>query len=371
MKERSSVSALRHPWTFLLGIIALFCMLGISACGGGSETARVYDGARVLNTAMVQKAARNVPTNVNVYTVSQFTGTQADFQRAMAAKLANDSNLVVMGIDTQHNYQYVTRGRDVPLNGSNLAQASNAFAANYGNGDYTRATVASLNSLSSSMRANGATNTNRPGTSPLPWLIPLLILGGILFLLTKARRPNLATQTTVRPTYQPPQPERPARDYTSDQSPRPLQTTDKPSYQHDHGPVDHSILDRGPVDRGTVKPPIPDKGINPLGAGGLGAAAGGALGYELGKRQGEPKPPTTGGAGSADYGSSSTEYGTKGYTGKKKPDGGGGRFGKGGADYDTTDTSGGGTFGKGGADYDTNDTSGGGRFGKGGADYDR
>lgn len=311
MKERSSVSVMKSPWKILLGIVTLFCVLAISACGG-TETARVYDSARVLNTSKVQAAARNVPANVDVYTVNSFSGTQTDFQRAVAVKLANDADRIVMGIDTQHNYQYVARGANVPLSSNNIAQASNAFAANYGNGDYTRATVASLNSLGQSMRMNGATSTNRPGASPLPWLLPLLIIGGLLFFLAKMRRPGLATQGAMRPTYQPPQPERPMHEY--------------PSY-----------------DQGTVRPPTYEKGPGAVG----GAAAGGA-GYELGKRQGEAKPPASG----TEYGSS-TEYGGKGYGGKKKPDtGGGGTFGKGGADYGTTDTGGGGTYGSGGPDYE-------------------
>ncbi len=362
MKERSSVSAMKSPWKILLGIVTLFCLLAISACGG-TETARVYDSARVLNSSRVQAAARNVPANVDIYTVNRFTGTQADFQRSVAGKLANDANRIVMGIDTQHNYQYVARGSEIPLNSSNIAQASNAFAANYGNGDYTRATVASLNSLGQSMRVNGASNVNRPGASPLPWLLPLLIIGGLLFFLTKMRRPGLATQSPARPTYQPPQPERPARDYSYDQGARPLQSTERPTYTERPPtyPYDQGTANLPTHDKGTVNPPTHDKGL-----GAAGGAAAGGLGYELGKRQGEVKPPPSGPE------SSSTEYGGKGYSGKKKPDtGGGGTYGKGGADYGTTDTGGGGRYGKGGADYGTTDTGGGGTYGKGGADYDR
>ena len=340
VKERSSVSVTKRPWKILLGIVTLFCLLGISACGGNTETARIYDSARVLNGSRVQAAARNVPANVDVFTVNRFPGTQVDFQRAVTAKLANDANRVVLGIDTQHNYQYVARGTNVPLNSSNIAQASNAFAANYGNGDYTRATVATLNSLGQSMRMNGANAPNRPGASPLPWLLPLLIIGGLLFFLTKLRRPGMATQGIAKPTYQPPLPERPQRDYSYDQGQRPLQSTERPTY-----------------DQGTVTPPTYDRGIN----------ATGGTGYEPGKRQGEVKPPTSG----TEYGSGSTEHGGKGYSGKKKPDsGGGGTYGKGGSDYGTTDTGGGGRYGKGGSDYGTTDTGGGGTYGKG-ADYDR
>lgn len=362
VKERSLVStAKKRPWKLFLGMIALFCLLAISACGSGTETARVYDSARVLNTARVQAAARNVPANVDVYTVNRFAGTQGDFQRAVTSKLADDVNRIVMGIDTQHSYQYIARGSNIPLNSSSIAQASNAFAANYGNGDYTRATVAALDSMGNSLRANGVNAGNRPNANPLPWLLPLLIIGGLLLFLTKLRRPQAATLGTNRPTYQPSQPERPMRDYT-DQGARPLQTTERPTYpQTPERPV-------YPSDQGTITPPTHEKEINPLGPAG-GTAAGG-LGYELGKRQGEIKPPTPG-PGNMDYGSGGTEYGGKGYTGKKKPNaGGGGTYGKGGTDYGTTDTGGGGRFSKG-ADYGTTDTGGGGTFGSGGSDYDR
>ena len=352
MKERSLVSTAKSPWKLFLGIITLFCLLAISACGSGTETARIYDSARVLNTARVQAAANNVPANVDVYTVNRFAGTQGDFQRAVTSKLADDVNRIVMGIDTQHNYQYIARGSNIPLNAGGIAQASNAFAANYGNGDYTRATVAALDSMGNSLRANGVTTGNRPNSNPLPWLLPLLIIGGLLFFLTKLRRPQAATYGTSRPTYQPSLPERPLRDYT-DQSPRPLQTPERPTYPS--------------YDQGTVTPPLREKEINPLGP--TGGTAAGGLGYDLGKRQGEIKPPTP---GSTDYTTGGTEYGSKGYTGKKKPNnsGGGGTYGKGGADYGTTDTGGGGRFSKG-ADYGTTDTGGGGTFGHGGSDYER
>jgi hypothetical protein len=364
VKERIPVLALKNPWQILLGVFTLFCLLSISACGG-SETARVYDSARVLNTSQVQKAARNLPANVDVYTVNRFNGTQSDFQRAVAGKLGDDPNRVVMGIDTQHHYQYIARGQDVPLNSNGIAQASNAFAANYGNGDYTRATVAALNTMGGTMG-----KANNTGASPLPWLIPLLLIGGLLFFLTRMRRPQIATQGVAprTTTYQPPQTGYPYDQGTA--SPRPLQTTEPPQTGYPYG-------------QGTVPPPAQGKGINPLGAGGLGAAAGGVLGYELGKRQKEPGPTTggtttggdvTGGGGAFGPGSTTesggTQYGSSGsYESKKKDVGGGGSFGKGGSDYDTTDTGGGGGFGKGGSDYGTTDTGGGGSFGKG-SDYD-
>jgi len=348
---------MRNPWKIFLGVFTLLCLLSISACGG-TETARVYDSARVLNTSQVQKVARKLPARVDVYTVSRFNGTLSDFQRSVASKLGDDPNRVVMGIDTQHHYQYIARGQDVPLNSNGIAQASNAFAANYGNGDYTRATVAALNTMGGTMG-----KANNTGVSPLPWLIPLLLIGGLLFLLTRARRPGVATQGVAprTTTYQPPQTGYPYDQGTA--SPRPLQTTDRPpqtGYPYDQGP------------------PPQEKGINPLAAGGLGAAGGGALGYELGKRQGEPGPTTgdTTAGGGAAFGPGSTDepggaqYGSgESYGGKKKDTGGGGSFGKGGSDYGTTDTGGGGTFGKGGSDYGTTDTGGGGTFGKG-SDYD-
>ncbi|MGH2509106.1 MAG: hypothetical protein ACRDHZ_17140, partial [Ktedonobacteraceae bacterium] len=314
MKERSIVSVLRHPQTWLLGTVMLFCLLAVSGCGSTgnaprSETAHVYDSAHVLNAAEVQKAASNVPANVDVYTMNGFSGTQADFQRAMADKVGNDPGRIVVGIDPQHNYQYIARGSDVPLSTSNIVQASTAFATNYGDSNYTRATIAQLHSLGDSIRANGAVSANRPGNSPLPWLIPLLILGAILFALAQTRRPQGRTQTPHGPIYRPRQPERRLRDTEHEQNPPPFPTIDQSTYQRE----------RGAGAPGTAQPPTTDKERKGPNAGGPDGTTSSPFGYELEKRPGETKPPTPPGP-SRPKGPESPEQGDKGPSSKKKPD---------------------------------------------------
>ncbi len=323
---------------YLLGLLLFLGVLTLSACGG-VNSARVYDNARVLNTAQVKHAASTLPNNVDVYTVNNFTGTQADFQRAAVAKLGGNPNRIVLAIDTTHNYVYIARGSNVPLTSSSTSQAVSSFAANYNNGDYTRATVAALNSM------NGALGANRgPTFSPvLLGCLPLLIVAFLLFMI-RARRPaaygyRRGFGAPGGPYQQPPQPGYPY-DQGSGYGP-----------QGGYGPY-------GP--QGGYGPPMQRGGVNPWMAGGLGAAAGGLAGYELGRMQGEPRDD------SGNFGPGGGDYGAGGNFGPGGGDSGsGGSFGPGGG-FGGDEPGGGGSFGPGGADYGGDDYGGGGSFGGGG-----
>ena len=333
MKTLCVLSSLKRFRVSMLGLLALLFLLTLGACGG-SPSVDVYDNARVLNVSKVQHAASNLSNPVAIYTTNTFRGTQADFQRVAMQKLNGNPNLIVMAIDTGHRYLYIARGSNVPLSSAGINQAVSTFSTRFNNGDYTNASVAALNSMQGSMRTNSRSRANSggglfSGPSLFCCIVPLLI---ILFLaLFAASRRGRMGGTLVRrnpfgqrgsPYGQPGQPVPP------DQEPYPGQ-------------------------------PNQGRGVNPWAAGGLGAAAGGLAGYELGRRQGEGEPRRD-----DEFGN---ETGGGGSFGGENPGGeagGGGTFGgnaPGGGDFGGNDFGGGGSFG--------GDAGGGGSFG--GDDFDQ
>jgi hypothetical protein len=332
----SSTKSLRKVF---LGLFVFFCLVAISACGSGNS-AQVYDSARVLNTSQVRSAASQLPKPVAIYTTNTFQGNQADFQRAAIQKLNGNPNTIVMAIDTAHRYIYIARGSNVQLSGAGVNQAVSAFSTSFNNGNYTNASLAALNSLQGSLGSSART-ANRGGASFSPvWLcciIPvLLILGGVLFGASRRGQGRGMPGGLGR-------------------GPAPYRPTMSPDnydpYNNQQGPY--------------YGPPQQRGGMNPWAAGGLGAAAGGLAGYELGKRQGEydseqnpnyGDPGNLGGGGS--FGGDDAGFGNS-------DSGAGGSFGGGG--FDNGDLGGGGSFGGddvgGGGSFGNSDFGGGGSFG--------
>src|SRR5579883_3502868 len=336
----SRLKRLRVP---MLGLFALLFLLTLSACGGGSAV-EVYDNARVLNVSKVQNAASNLPNPVAIYTTNTFRGTQADFQRVAMQKLNGNPNLIVMAIDTGHRYLYIARGSNVPLSSAGINQAVSSFSTRFNNGDYTSASVAALQSMRTSLNESSRARASSGGglfsaSSLFCCIVPLLL---ILFLaLFAASRRGRIGGTMFRgnpfgqrraPLEQPPE--------------------------------------QGPYPEG----PQQGRGINPWMAGGLGAAAGGLAGYELGRRQGEGEPrrdDELGGGGSfggENFGREAGGGGSFGGENFGREAGGGGSFGGNapGGDFGGNDFGGGG-FGGGGSFG--GEAGGGGSFG--GDDFDQ
>lgn len=307
---------------FVAGFVALFLILTLSAFRSAYPV-QVHDGAHVLNVSQIHSAVPQFSNPVAIYTTNSFQGTRADFQRVARQKLSGNPNLIVIAIDTAHHYIYIARGSRVPLSSPGVSQAVSAFRANYGNGNYTDASLAALsslqNSLSASQSVNGNTNTHAntwqgaTGYSASPiWLcciIPIaLILGGIIFgAIRRGHGRGMLSGLGLG-------------------GPVPSQPMVPPSYPMDQGPY------YGPPQRG---------GMNPWAAGGLGAAAGGLAGYELGKMQGERQDQQNVGYG--DPG----QFGAGGNFGGDQ--GAGGNFGNdqgfGGDGFDNDDFGAGGSFG--------------------------
>src|SRR5579871_1305353 len=313
-----------------LAIIAVCILVLVSACGTTtSNTVHIYDNAGVLDQNKVQSEASSIPDSIDIYTVNTFTGSKSAFDQETRAKLGNNANLIVMAIDTVHHHMAIVRGSNVPLSGSQIQSAISAFASNYGNGDYTGATLASIDSMRNSLGTTGGT-----GGSPFSGALGVLCVGGLVILglillsgfLLRRRMGGFRGSAPMGMPYQPPYPQQ------------------YPPYPPNAYPPNYN---QGP-------------GMSPWAAGGLGAAAGGFLGYELGKEAGEREANQQGDGGwvggSGDFGGGNDGSGDFG-GGSGDFGGGSGGFGGGSGDFG----GGSGDFGGGSGDF------GGGDFGGGGS----
>ena len=304
----------------LIATLAAISLVLITTLVTLADTVNISDKAGVLNTSQVESEAAKLPYPVNIYTMNNFTGSQSAFNQEAARTLnnANNPRLIVIAIDTRNKFLTIVGGKDVSTSNSVYNDAVNAFKSNYNGGDYTGATIAALHSLQSSLggsTGSGVSNTGA-GFSLLPLcLVGLLVLGLIVFagmLLMRSARRRI-------PSYP-----------IGNQYQQPYNQGYPPNY---YGP---GYPQQGP-------------GMNPWAAGGLGAAAGGLIGYELGKHEGEEQAN----AGSGDFGG--------GAGGTFGGDGGGDFGGGAGGDFGG---GGGGDFGGGaGGDFGG---GGGGDFGGGG-----
>jgi len=278
----------------ILSLVAVFCMVLISACGGsgGSNTVHIYDNAGVLNQSQVQSEASTLPASIDIYTVNTFSGTKADFDQTTRNKLGNNPDLIVVAIDTVHHHLAIVRGSNVSMSSSQLQSAISAFASNYGNSDYTAATIASIDSMRNSLGGSGAGG----GLGFL--LVPILVIVGIILLFGVFMRRRLSGYRTAAPAGMP---------------------YNQPPYNQPYPP-------------GYYPPGYNQgSGMNPWVAGGLGAAAGGLVGYELGKEAGENQGNQQG-QGDGGWAGASGDFG--GNNGGDFGGGGSGDFGGGGGGGD-------------------------------------
>src|ERR1700730_9787656 len=276
----------------ILGLIAIFCIVLLSACGGtngGNHTVHVYDNAGVLDQNRVQSEASSLPSSIDIYTVNTFTGSKTAFDQTTRGKLGNNPNLIVVAIDTVHHHLAIVRGSNVSLSSNQIQSALNAFAGSYGNGDYTGATIASIDSMRNSLGTTGVGG----GLGLL--LIAILVIAGIFLLVGVFMRRRFGGYRRSAPVDMPYQ----------------------QTYNQPHPPNNYHKRDnQGP-------------GMNPWVAGGIGAAAGGLIGYELGKEAGENQ------GNQQDQGDGGWAGGSGDFGGNNGGDfgggGGGGDFGGGGS----------------------------------------
>ncbi|HEY0755401.1 MAG TPA: hypothetical protein VGD98_15695 [Ktedonobacteraceae bacterium] len=300
-----------------LASISALCLCMLFALPALASTVSISDQAGVLDQSRVRNAASSLAYPLNIYTVNNFNGSTSSFDQRTTSHLTS-SNLLVISISTNLHHMAVVYGKSVPLGNGGADSAKNAFISSYQSnpGDYTAATVSSIQSLESTLgssgsNSNGAGNaTSTSGVSVfaivIGCLIGLLLLGGLFFLITRSAR-------------------RRGRGFLN----RPPQYVD-PNYGQGYPPNYDPNYGPGYPQR---------SGVNPWVAGGLGAAAGGLLGYELGKEAGENDVRRDddysnggggnfGGGSSGDFGGGGGDFGG-GSSGDFGGGGGGGDFGGG------------------------------------------
>jgi len=307
----------------LLATFAALCLVLFTTLSAFADTVRISDPNNVLDTSRVQNEGRNLPDPLDVYVISSFKGTQAQFNQRLKSHIDSPRKIVML-VDTGDKYFAVAGGSSVSLSNSQYSSAVSAFRNNF-NGNYTNATIAAIQSLETSLgsssnalsRGVGGIFSGLLGTICCVGLIVLVIVG-VLFAVGRRMfgfggRPRGAT-------YQ-----------------QPYQQPYNQGYPPNYGPG----YNQG-------------QGINPLVAGGLGAAAGGLVGYELGKEQGEDefrdRERDSGSFGGGDFG------------GGAGGSFGGGDFGGGGSGGDFGGGSGGDFGGGSGGDFGGGGGGGGGDF---------
>lgn len=346
MRYFPALSRTRHFNRMVFAVVLALGIMLIVPMVGWASTVTISDAAKVLNASQVQNEAAKLPNPIAIYTTNTFTGTTSDFDQRTKTHITS-ANMLVMAIDTVHKHVTIVGGSSVPLSNSQYDDATQAFVSAYrsNSGDYTAATIAAIRSLRSNLGAAPISHGNTPGgtvpgssTASGGGLfsglfgslccigVLILVIGGILFAV---RRRGFGFGRRPVPVGNPIVYDQPYNQYN-----QPYNQGYPPNYG-------------GPY----------NQGINPLAAGGLGAAAGGLVGYELGKEQaedqmreqdqgqyqgGDPSGNNNdfGGGSSADFGNgnngdfgggSGADFGNGGGGGSGDFGGGGGDLGGGGS----------------------------------------
>ncbi|HEY4035258.1 MAG TPA: hypothetical protein VGL94_14960 [Ktedonobacteraceae bacterium] len=242
MNKSNLYSLLNGMSRVLLLSVAISCLLLITTMTAWASVGKIADAAGVLNQSQVKSAGASIRYSVDIYTTANFSGTSSQFLQRAHSRLTS-SNQIVMAISTNPRYMTVVAGSNVPLSNTEANSVISSFRNGYqsSNGSFTSATVSALKTLQSAVSTSPAGSTNSGNGLNGVWcLVGLVILGVIAFFVIRGRRSGGLPFN--QPQYNQPY----AGNYPPQQG-----------------------------------------GVNPLVAGGLGAAAGGLLGYELGKREGE------------------------------------------------------------------------------------
>ncbi len=301
-------SSLRQLGVGLAAIVAALCLLLVVTAGTLAATVNVYDQASVFqNKTPIYNEAKSLPYPIDIYTTNAFNGSKAQFDQRATGHI-DSANKIVIAIDTGQRHLAIVGGRSVSLSSGQYNDAVSAFTSNF-NGDYTTATVAAIRSLRNSVGSTGSGGVLPVGTGSGNGLgfgtlccIGLLVLAAIAFFSFMRRRRGGGMNR--------------GRGYNPNLN-QPNQPYNQP-YPPNYGPG--------------YPGPNQGQGVNPLAAGGLGAAAGGLLGYELGRQQGQGNQGEQGGnVGGNDFGG-----GASGDFGRRRRrrfrwSGGSGDFGGGGS----------------------------------------
>ena len=226
-----------------------------------ANTVTITDNAGVFNSSdisQIQNEAQNILYPVRIMTTVKFNGSKTNFIQ-QASQFVQSDNQIVIAIDVRHHYLTIGGGSQVDFPTNSVTDAKAAFSNRYNNGDYAGATVAALQSLSISMgnhnaepNAQGTSGVNNQGfpiglLCLVGFFVLAIIVLGLVFFAKRKRNTSERFEGPSTPYYTPSQ----------------------PSYSEDDGPIYRHEVNNYPTYR---------QGINPLVAGGLGAAGGGLVG---------------------------------------------------------------------------------------------
>ena len=175
----------------ILAVGIALCLLFATTLMALANTVYIGDAAHVLDQNQVKDAASKLPDPVSIYTTSTFNGTTTQFDQQARSHITNP-NTIVIAIDTTHRHLAIVGGSNVPLSSSQYQDAVTAFKNNFKGGDYTAATVATLNTLRQNLGAapvapgngnNNSSNSNNGGGFFSSLFLPLCCIGLVLAIV--------------------------------------------------------------------------------------------------------------------------------------------------------------------------------------------
>ena len=306
----------RRLLPYLLAFFTACSLVVFTAGAALANTVEIYDDSRVLNTSQVRSDASSLSDPIRIYTTTDYANSNSSFDQATKQKI-NTSHTLVIAINTLSHHLAIVGGSSAGLSSSQYQDAVSAFTSHFSSGGYTGATIAAIDSLKSALKGGGFGSIL---LGALCCVVLLLVIGGSVFGFVRRR-----SRGNVAPTF-------------------------APNY--------------GAPNYGPGAYPQQQGGMNPWVAGGLGAAGGGFVGYELGKMEGEREARREmegqgyygggnfgdaggfGGGASGDFGGGGDNFGGGNFGGGGDNFGGGGdNFGGGGGDnFGGGDNGGGGNF---------------------------
>lgn len=231
----------RRLLPYLLALFTVCSLVAFSASAALADSVEIYDDSHVLNTSQVSSDASSLSDPIRIYTTSDYANSNSTFDQVTKQKI-NTTHTLVIAINTVSRHLAIVGGSSVGLSSSQYQDAVNAFTSHFSSGGYTGATIAAIDSLKSALKGSGFGSTL---LGALCCVGLLLIVGVSVFGFVRRRRGGNVAYNAPNPNFGAP----------------------------NYGPGAY--------------PPPQQGGVNPWVAGGLGAAGGGFVGYELGKMEGE------------------------------------------------------------------------------------
>jgi hypothetical protein len=276
----------------LASAITVLATLLLAAGPAEAAPVSIHDDSHVLDVTQVQNQAATLPDPVAVYTTTKFADDKAAFDREAQAKVTAPT-VVVIAVNTQSHHLAIRTGPRSRVTQPAAAAATRAFIDSYrGRSDYTAATVAALGSIRTAIQA-GAPRRNGAVRHRTAYSSSGVSIGGLLCLAAVVAA---VIAVLVRRRRRPRQASNPVADYDA------MDSFGQPGYASGYGPG---------YAPGYGQPGR--SGVNPWVVGGVGAAAGGLLGYELGRNEGREEERER--EGRSDQGNGDSGYGGGGADG--------------------------------------------------------